>query len=518
MSEAPQGPSRSGRGTVYLVGAGPGDPDLLTLRGRRILERAGAVLYDHLAPEALLALAPASAERVYVGKKRSAHAFTQEEICAMLIERARRGLTVVRLKGGDPFLFGRGGEEAEALADAGIRFEVVPGVTTPLGIAAYSGVPLTHREHTSAVTFVTGHAVDQIDWAKVGHAETLVIFMGLTTFGEIARALIAHGRAAETPAMAVRWATRPDQEALAGTLATLPGLIAQGHMKPPATIVVGEVVRLREKLDWYGRLPLRGRRIVVTRAREQADALADRLRELGAEPIELPAIEIAAASDYGPLDRAIRELASYDWLIFTSANGVRAFVERLDASEADWRRLRAKICAIGPATRAALEALHLKVDLMGREYVAEGLLKAFEPHDLRGCRILLPRAAVARDLVPAELARRGAQVDIVEAYRTVIPEDAAERTQALAFPDHPVDCITFTSSSTVRNFVLAAGNAALAGTKVVTIGPVTTATANELGIEVAAEARIYTIDGLVDAILDLFGQPPGAAATRNVSG
>lgn len=488
--------------TVYLVGAGPGDPSLLTIRGREVLEQAGAVLFDYLAPESLLALAPPTAERLYVGKKRSVHEFTQDEICAMLIERARRGVTVVRLKGGDPYLFGRGGEEAEALADAGVPFEVVPGVTTPLGIAAYTGVPLTHREHTSAVTFVTGHAVEQIDWAKVGHAETLVIFMGLTTFPQIAAELIARGRAAETPAMAVRWATRPDQETLTGTLATLPGLIAEAGMKPPATIVVGEVVLLREKLDWFGRLPLRGRRIVVTRARGQADTLAGRLTALGAQAIEFPTIEIAPASDYGRLDRAIASLAGYDWLIFTSANGVRHFVERLDASPTDWRQLRARICAIGPATRAAVEALHLKVDLMPREYVAEGLLEAFAAHDLQGSRILLPRAAVARDLVPAELARRGAQVDVVEAYRTVIPEDAAQRAASLG----RVDAVTFTSSSTVRNFVAAAGTAALAGAKVITIGPVTTATARDLGLQVTAQARTYTIDGLVEMVLEVFGR------------
>src|SRR5262245_28199851 len=248
-------------GRVYLVGAGPGDPDLITVKGRRILESADAVLFDHLAPAALLGAAPPQAERLYVGKKKSDHAFTQEEICSMLIERARRGLTVVRLKGGDPFIFGRGGEEAEALASAGVPFEVVPGVTTPLGIAAYTGVPLTHREHTSAVTFVTGHAVDAIDWAKVGHAETLVVFMGLTHFAQIAQELITRGRAPGTPAMAVRWATRPDQETLVGTLESLPAQIAESAMKPPATVIVGEVVRLREKLDWFERLPLFGRRI-----------------------------------------------------------------------------------------------------------------------------------------------------------------------------------------------------------------------------------------------------------------
>jgi uroporphyrinogen III methyltransferase/synthase len=494
-------------GRVYLVGAGPGDPELLTIKGRRVLTGAEAVFYDHLAPESLLQLAP-RAEWIYVGKKKSEHAFTQEEICAMLVERARRGLTVVRLKGGDPFIFGRGGEEAEALADAGIPFEVVPGVTTPLGIAAYTGVPLTHREHTSAVTFVTGHAVEAIDWERVGHVETLVIFMGLTHFAEIARALIAHGRSPETPAMAVRWATRPDQETLVGTLATLPQVIADAGMKPPSTIVVGEVVRLRGKLDWYERLPLFGKRIVVTRARGQADALSARLRALGAEAIEMPTIEIRPAADYGPLDRAIAELAAYDWLVFTSANGVRFFVERLDRSGADLRSLRARICAIGPATRAAIEALHLKVDLTGREYVAEGMIEAFAPYDLAGARILLPRAAVARDLVPVELGRRGASVDVVEAYRTVTPDGAAEQVRAvLARRPH---FVTFTSSSTVENLVAMAGAESLTGIQVVSIGPVTTATARRHGIEVAAQAREYTIDGLVATLLELEAHSAGA--------
>jgi uroporphyrinogen III methyltransferase/synthase len=487
---------------VYLIGAGPGDPELITCKGRRILEQADAVFFDHLAPSALLDLAPPHAERIYVGKKKSAHAFTQAEICAMLIERARRGLTVVRLKGGDPFIFGRGGEEAEALADAGVAFEIVPGVTAPLGIAAYTGVPLTHREHTSAVTFVTGHAVDAIDWDKVGHAETLVIFMGLTTLPDIAHELIARGRSAETPAMAVRWATRPDQETLTGTLATLPGLIAERGMKPPATIIVGEVVRLRDKLDWYGRLPLSGKRIVVTRAKGQAGALSSRLTALGADAIELPTIEIVPALDYGPLDSAIADLGSYDWLIFTSANGVRFFMDRLDNSARDLRALGARICAIGPATRAAVEALHLKVDLMGQEYVAEGLLEAFAAYGLEGKRVLLPRAAVARDLVPEELRRRGALVDVVEAYRTVVPEGAPIRAREVlgARPD----CVTFTSSSTVQNFVAVGGAAALAGIPVVSIGPVTTGTARGLGIEVTAEAKVFTVEGLVEAILGLY--------------
>ena len=272
-------------------------------------------------------------------------------------------------------------------------------------------------------------------------------------------------------------------------------------MKPPATIVVGEVVRLRGTLDWYERLPLFGKRIVVTRARGQADALSGRLRALGADAIEMPTIEIGPAGDYAPLDRAIAGLAGYDWLIFTSANGVRFFIERLDLSGSDLRALRARICAIGPATRAAVEALHLKVDLMGREYVAEGMLEAFAPYDLAGTRILLPRAAVARDLVPVELGRRGARVDVVEAYRTVVPEGAAEHARAvLARRPH---AITFTSSSTVQNLVDVVGSDALVGVKVVSIGPVTTATARRHGIDVTAQAREYTIDGLVEAVLEL---------------
>jgi uroporphyrinogen III methyltransferase/synthase len=494
----------SAPGKVYLVGAGPGDPDLITAKGRRVLEAADSVLFDHLASDALVALAPPGAERLYVGKKKSVHAFPQEEICAMMIERARRGLTVVRLKGGDPFMFGRGGEEVEALADAGILFEIVPGITTPLGIAAYSGVPLTYRGHSSAVAFVTGHAVDAVDWDKVGLAETLVIFMGITMFGEIARELIARGRPANTPALAVRWATRPDQQTLAGTLATLPGLIEQHGMKPPATIVVGDVVSLHQKLGWYERLPLFGRRIVVTRAKGQAEALSARLRALGAEVAELPTIEIRHAADYAPLDQAVASLSCYDWLIFTSANGVRFFLDRLDRSAADLRSLRARICAIGPATRAAVEALHLKVDLMGKDYVAEGLVEAFSAFDLSGKRVLLPRAAVARDLVPTELTRRGAQVDVVEAYRTVIPEEANDRAREIFEGEGRPDCITFSSSSTVQNFVTAAGAEVLAGVKVASIGPVTSKTARGLGIEIAAEAQPFTIDGLVNAILGLF--------------
>lgn len=487
---------------VYLVGAGPGDPSLITWKGRQLLASADSILYDNLANERLLDLAPKNCERLYVGKKKSVHAFPQEEICAMMIDRARRGLNVVRLKGGDPFIFGRGGEEVEALVDAGVAFEVVPGVTSPLGIAAYSGIPLTHRAHNKAVTFVTGHDVQGIDWSKVGQTETLVIFMGIFAIREIAAEIMRHGRSPETPAVAVRWGTRPDQETVSGSLATIADRIEQADLKPPATVIIGEVAGLREKLDWFEKLPLFGQRIVVTRAADQAGEFCDRLRALGADAIELPVIALEPPADPAPLERAIENLESYDWLIFTSVNGVRFFLDRLDRSPRDLRSLRARICAIGPATRHAIESLHLKVDLMPEEYVAESLVKTLGQEDLAGKRVLLPRAAVARDVIPAELGKLGAQVDVVEAYRNVVPSDAAARAHEILAGEHKPDWITFTSSSTVKNLLAIAGREALEGVRIASIGPVTSATICAHGLKVDAEAKEFTMDGLIEAILE----------------
>ena len=486
---------------VYLVGAGPGDPDLITWKGRRLLAVADVVLFDHLANEALLELTPKHCERIYVGKKKAIHSHTQEQICDLLIDRARRGLTVVRLKGGDPFIFGRGGEEVEALADAGIPFEVVPGVTSPLGIAAYTGVPLTHRQHTSVVTFVTGHDVGAIDWDRVGRAETLVVFMGLTNLREIANEIVSRGRSAATPAMAVRWGTRPDQETVVGTLGDLADRIDAARMKPPATVFIGEVVGLRDKLNWFERLPLFGQKIVVTRAREQAGDLSSKLRALGADVAELPVIALEEPADPGPLDRAIAELGTYEWLVFTSVNGVKFFMNRLDASARDLRALRARICAIGPATGKAIEALHLKVDLMPDEYVAESVVAAFVNQDISGKRILLPRAALARDLIPRELAKQGAIVNVVEAYRNVVPAGAAALAAQIFCAASKPDWITFTSSSTVKNFLAVAGAAALEGVRIASIGPVTSETARQHGLQVHFEAGEFTIDGLIDGLV-----------------
>ena len=489
------------RNKVYLVGAGPGDPGLITWKGRNLLAIADSILYDNLANEHLLDLAPKNCERIYVGKKKSVHAFPQEEICDMMIDRARRGLNVVRLKGGDPFIFGRGGEELEALADAGVAFEVVPGVTSPLGIAAYSGIPLTHRAHNKVLTFVTGHDVHAIDWSKIGQTETLVIFMGIFSIRDIAAEIMRHGRSGETPAVAVRWGTRPDQQTVTATLATIADRIEQADLKPPATVIIGEVAGLRERLDWFEKLPLFGRKIVVTRAAGQAGELSDRLRALGADPQELPVIALLPPVDPAPLDRAIENLASYDWLVFTSANGVRFFLDRLDQSRRDLRSLKARICAIGPATRKAVEDLHLKVDLMPEEYVAESLIKAFASEKLAGKKMLLPRAAVARDVIPVELAKLGAEIDVVEAYRNVVPSNATTRAHEIFAAGKKPDWITFTSSSTVKNLLAITGREALDGVRIASIGPVTSSTLCAHGLKVDAEAKQFTLDGLVEAIL-----------------
>jgi uroporphyrinogen III methyltransferase/synthase len=478
---------------VYLVGAGPGDPELVTLKGRRCLEMADVVLYDHLASPALLNFAPGNAERIYVGKKRGEHAYSQAEIIELLVAKAREQKNIVRLKGGDPFIFGRGGEEVEALAEAGICFEVVPGVTAPLGIAAYTGVPLTHREHTSVVTFVTGHNVDQIDWTKTGVSETLVIFMGVNHAAEIIERILAAGRNPETPAMAVRWGTRPDQQTISGRLADLPELIKD--LAPPATIIIGDVVSLRTKLDWYEHLPLFGERIVVTRAQSQAGELSEKLRQLGAEAIEIPTIEMAALADYSVLDACIDRLETYDWVIFTSVNAVEFFLKRLDARDRDWRSVRGRICAIGGATARALHPI--RPELMPEEAHSEGVGAAFSAFEMRCARVLLPRASAAREVIPAALSDMGAIVDVADAYANVVPQGAAARIRALRTKP---TWITFTSGSTVKNWLALAGRESLDGVRIASIGPATSAVIGKHGLHVDAEASTPSVEGLVAGI------------------
>ncbi len=472
---------------VYLVGSGPGDPELLTIKARRLLETADIVLYDHLASPDALRLAT-RAEKIYVGKQRDDHSFRQDEIGEMLIKQWKTGKRVVRLKGGDPYIFGRGGEECEALASAGIPFEVVPGVSAAIGAGAYAGIPLTHRDHASCVAFVTGHHPESMDWSKVAHADTLVIFMGAHHFPEIAAALITAGRSPDTPAAAVSWATRPEQRTIHGTIATL----AEQKLQSPAIVYIGGVASLTTELNWFEKLPLHGVRVAITRPYAQSPDTAYKLMALGAEAIEYPTIEIVPPLSYAALDHAIAKLESFDWLIFTSANGVRAFADRLAASPRDLRGLRAKLCTVGPMTRKTVEDMHLKVDVVPREYVAESIVAAMAAFDMQGKQVLIPRAAIARDTVPDALKALGATVTIAEAYRTIVPASG---------PAPLADWVTFTSSSTVKNFIALNEPGAIARYKTASIGPITTETLRMHGVEPTVEAAPHTTEGVIDAIL-----------------
>ncbi|HUU92505.1 MAG TPA: uroporphyrinogen-III C-methyltransferase [Phycisphaerae bacterium] len=498
------------QGRVYLVGAGPGDPGLMTLRGREVLATADVVVYDALISERLLDYAPAAAERIYVGKRASRHTLPQDGINALLVEKARAGATVVRLKGGDPFVFGRGGEEALALAEAGIDFEVVPGVTAAVAAAAYAGIPVTHREMASAVGFVTGHEAEDkadsaLDWDALARwPGTLVFYMGVRNLPAISENLIAHGRSPDTPAAAVRWGTTPRHQTLTGTLATLPQAVEEAGLKAPAVILVGEVVTLRDRLQWFERRPLLGRRIVVTRARAQASALAERLESLGAETIQAPAIRIEPPDDPEPLAQAAREAASYDWIVFTSVNGVEAFFGALADAGLDARALAtARLATIGPATTERLTRFGLQSDLQPETFTGAAVAEALAATgDLTGEHVLLPRADIAPKDLPDALAAQGAEVSDIIAYRTV-PDTAGCDAVAQALEANEIDWLTFTSSSTVRNVVAAVGadRARASRARIASIGPTTSATLREAGLEPTVEADPHTIPGLVVAIL-----------------
>ena len=477
--------------TVYLVGAGPGDPDLLTVKGAEVLRRADVVVYDRLSVASLLDMAPPSAERIGVGKTPGHPSVPQEEINELLVARGREGKEVVRLKGGDPFVFARGGEEAQALLDAGVSFEVVPGITSVVGVPAYAGVPLTYRGKSTSFTVVTGHedpwAATETDWEAVARVGgTIVILMGVATRAAIAERLIAGGLAADTPVAAVRWGTRPEQRTVRTTLGQLGGL----ELEAPVTMVVGAVAEL--DLRWFESRPLFGRRVVVTRAREQASELVDLLQRLGAQAIELPAITIGEPDDGGA---ELWESASslrggdFEWIVFTSANSVDRFCALLrDARDFGTTR----VAAIGPGTGAALARFGIEADLVPERFVAESLVEAFPSGE---GRLLLPRAAVARDVLVDGLGAKGWAVTVVEAYRTR-PAEPSPSTLAEA---RKADAITFTSSSTVTNFLQVAGADAVPPV-VVCIGPITAATARDAGLTVDVVAEEHTIDGVVDAL------------------
>ena len=499
---------------VYLLGAGPGDPGLLTLKARDALARADVVVYDALANPSLLDHARPDAERIYVGKIADKHALPQHEINALLVRKAKEGggRVVARLKGGDPYIFGRGGEEAEALVAAGVPFEEVPGVTSAIAGPAYAGIPLTHRDFASSVTIITGHESPDKpgsvhNWeALAKSASTLVFVMGMKNLPDIAANLIRAGMAPDTPAALVYRGTTPRQRSLVAPLGDLPREAVALGFSNPSVIVVGKVAQLHASLDWFGKKPLLGRRVVVTRAREQASGLAARLTELGAEVIQFPTIEIREPETYAPLDAAIAGLAGYDWLIFTSVNGVRHFWKRLEAGGLDSRALGGlRVAAIGPATAEALASRGITADFVPPRYQAEDVaegLKAVAGKEMAGMRFLLPRAREAREVLPHELRKAGAVVDVVPAYVTVPAAGRKEEVLGLLEAGE-LDCVSFGSSSTVENFLALVPADLLRAhpeTALAAIGPVTARTLERHGLKAAVMPAEYTIPALADAI------------------
>ncbi len=495
----------SSAGKVYLVGAGPGDPGLITLRGVQCLGRADVVLYDYLANPSILAHASPSAELVRIGHAKGRWAMPQEEIHARMIDAARQGKTVVRLKGGDPAIFGRVAEESAALTAAGIPFEIVPGVTAALAAAVYAGIPITHGQRASAVAFVTGQErseknESQLDYEALARFPgTLVFYMGVTTVRQWSAALLGHGKPPETPAAVILRATRCDQELHRTTLGELAPLVERRRLRPPAIVVVGEVVGLAPPVSWFAARPLFGRRILVTRPREQADGLLDPLTDLGAEVIVQPAIAIGDPPDWNPVDAALARVDQFDWLVFSSANGVRALLDRLCACGGDLRRLgTVRIAAIGPGTTAALERYHLHADVLPEQFRAESLAEALRS-EAPGRRFLLARASRGREVLPEQLRQAGGQVEQIVVYSSSdVPRADPEVAERLAAGD--VDWVTVTSSSIARALAAMFGETLRKG-RLASISPVTSEVLRQLGYPPAAEASTYTMEGLVDAIL-----------------
>ncbi|MEE8471441.1 MAG: uroporphyrinogen-III C-methyltransferase [Dehalococcoidia bacterium] len=502
------------RGKVYLVGAGPGDPQLITIKALKCIGAADVIVYDRLANDRFLEEARPDVEKIYVGKSSQGHTMSQSEINDLLVSKAKEGKAVVRLKGGDPFVFGRGGEEAEALQAQGLPFEIVPGVTAAIAVPAYAGIPVTHRAHASSVAIITGHedptkGESSIAWDKLATgADTLVFLMGMQNLPQIVEQLLANGRPPTTLVALIREGAGPRQRTIVGTLADIAAKAAEDDFTPPAVVVVGSVVQLRSKLRWYDNQPLFGKRVLVTRSRHQASALSELLAQKGAEPIEMPVIEIEAMADYQELDKALASLSSYAWLIFTSVNGVEAFFARLLKLGLDARELKgAGICAIGPATVQALKQHGLLVDYMPEEYVSESIIKGFADMDLQSKRVLLPRAEKARPELVEGLRSLGARVDEIPVYRTVQPAQTSSQGKRLLM-NGEVDITTFTSSSTVHNLVSSLGKnwQVVNNTVVACIGPVTADTATAAGLRVDVMAKEHTIPGLVQAIVEQYEQ------------
>ncbi len=500
------------KGTVYLVGAGPGDPGLLTVRGAELLGRADVVVYDALVNPELLRLAPKSAEVIYGGKRAKDHSLSQDELNQLLIAKAREGKTVVRLKGGDPYVFGRGGEEAEQLAEARVPFEVVPGVSSFVAVPTYAGVPLTHRDFSSRLTLITGHEDpakedSRIDFPQLARtAGTKVIMMGTDRIGKIAETLVAEGMSPETPIALVRWGTTGRQQSIEGTLATIAEVANRTKIGPPTVAVIGEVVKLRSKLNWFEHRPLFGKRVVVTRSREQAPELVGRLVELGAEVLEVPTIKIEPPTERRDLVDALLSLNSYDWLVFTSANGVSTFFEYFFRQFHDLRDIGGcRIAAVGPATAKKIKELHLQVDLMPDEALASSIAESFARYEsIENLKICLLRAEVANRELPAALEAIGAIVDDIACYKTV-PETEDRSGAAASLLENGADWITFTSASTVEHFHARFELNRLVKQfprlKVASIGPETSKALAALGLEPTVQAGVHTTEGLLDAVL-----------------
>lgn len=494
-------------GICYLVGAGPGDPGLLTLRGQECIKRADVVIYDYLSNPEFLHIAPQVAEKIYVGKKAGTHTMDQAGINALLVRLTGEGKTVVRLKGGDCFLFGRGGEEAETLAEAGMKFEIVPGVSSALAGPAYAGIPVTHRAHNSALTIFTGHedpdkSESTMDYAAIArNPGTKVMLMGIERLGAITKSLIAEGMPSSTPVALIRWATTPRQETLLGTLSTIATTAEAEGFQAPAVAVIGDVVNCRKSLEWFEKKPLFGQRIAVTRSRQQAGVLVQNLRSLGADAFELPTIKIEPPKDLRAFGEMVAYAHTYEWLIFTSPNGVDAFFEMFYKLYKDAREIGGlRIAAIGPATAERVSFYRLAVDVQPEKYVSEEIVTAIKAEtSIENVKILLARAEGARDVLATELTQLGAIVDEAIAYRTV-PETADVSGGIARIQKDGADWITFTSSSTVENFH-ALGLSWPKKMKTVSIGPVTTATMKKLNIPVDVEATVHDIPGVVDAIL-----------------
>jgi uroporphyrinogen III methyltransferase/synthase len=496
----------TGPGKVYLVGAGPGDPGLITVKGLRLLKEADVVVYDRLVDTRLLEHARADAEMINVGKGRDNHSFTQDEINALLVEHGSAGKHVTRLKGGDPFVFGRGGEEALELVAEGIPFEIVPGITSAIGALAYAGIPITHRKVAASFAVVTGSEDPSrpnsgVDWPALAHVDTLVVLMGMEALPNVVNAVLAEGKPSDTPVALVRWGTRPDQETVSGDLTNIVERVKAAGLQAPVVTVIGPVAALREKLQWFDTGPLFGQRVLVTRTRQQASVLSAMLTQRGAMPIELPTITVEPLEVGAAMDKALDGLSDYRWTVFTSANAVSIFFERLAARGLDARALGAvKVCAIGPGTSKTLGEHGIIADYLSDEAVAESLLDGLRDRLQPGDRVLLPRANAGRATLVDGLQEAGAVVDDVHLYRSVPAENIAARAREV-FAEG-VDTITFASSSTVKNLMDALGGdvETLNRCVVACIGPVTAETARGLGIRVDIEATEHTVPGLVEAL------------------